>query len=65
MNFWEKKRREMEAKSGERISQFDLAVKVGVTPSTIGNWLRDSVAPPLSRAVRLAEVFGESRGRIE
>jgi transcriptional regulator with XRE-family HTH domain len=41
-------------------SQFQLAVKTGVTPGTVGNWERGQNEPKATQLRRLAEVFGVS-----
>jgi transcriptional regulator with XRE-family HTH domain len=46
-------------------SQFELAVKTGVTPSTISNWERGMTEPKVSQLRRLAELFGVSMDVIE
>jgi transcriptional regulator with XRE-family HTH domain len=42
------------------LSQFELAVKTGVTPGTIANWERGKSEPKATHLRRLAEVFGVS-----
>ena len=39
-------------------SQFDLAVKVGVTPGAVGNWERGKSEPKTRQLRALALVFG-------
>jgi len=39
-------------------TQFELAVKVGVTPGAVSNWERGVSEPKVSQLRRLAEVFG-------
>ena len=46
-------------------SQFELAVKAGVTPGTVGNWERGKSEPKLSQVRVLAELFGVSMDVIE
>ena len=46
-------------------SQFDLAVKTGVTPGTVGNWERGQNEPKVTQLRRLARVFGVSMDDID
>jgi len=39
-------------------TQFELAVKVGVTPGAVSNWERGVSEPKVSQLRKLAEVFG-------
>lgn len=39
-------------------TQFDLAMKVGVTPGTVDKWESGSYVPRATQLRRLAEVFG-------
>jgi putative transcriptional regulator len=45
-------------------SQFELAVRAGVTPGTVGNWERGKTEPKASQLRRLAEVFDVSMDDI-
>ncbi|HEY3967248.1 MAG TPA: helix-turn-helix transcriptional regulator [Planctomycetaceae bacterium] len=65
MNFFAKRRKELQKSKGETISQFDLAVMIGVTPSAVGSWERGLVIPRLTLAPKLAEVYGVPVGVIE
>jgi putative transcriptional regulator len=46
-------------------SQFELAVKAGVTPGTVGNWERGKSEPRFSQMRQLAQVFGVPMDDIE
>jgi len=46
-------------------SQFELAVRAGVTPGTVGNWERGKTEPKATQLRRLAEVFGVAMDAIE
>jgi transcriptional regulator with XRE-family HTH domain len=46
-------------------SQFELAVRAGVTPGTVGNWERGKTEPKATQLRRLAEVFGVTMDGIE
>ena len=46
-------------------SQFELAIRAGVTPGTVGNWERGKTEPKASQLRRLAEVFDVSMDAIE
>jgi transcriptional regulator with XRE-family HTH domain len=46
-------------------SQFKMAVKAGVTPSTISNWERGVTEPKVSQLRRLAEIFSVSMDVVE
>ena len=46
-------------------SQFELAVKAGVTPGTVGNWERGKSEPKISQVRVLAELFEVSMDVIE
>lgn len=59
MNFWKRCREKID------LSQFDLAVKLGVTTSLISAWERDASVPTLTRSATLAKCFGVSREKIE
>jgi transcriptional regulator with XRE-family HTH domain len=45
-------------------SQFELASRVGVTPSTVYNWESGRTEPRLSQLRALSEVFGMPMGDI-
>ncbi|CAN5597007.1 hypothetical protein BH24CHL1_BH24CHL1_04850 [soil metagenome] len=46
-------------------SQFELAVKVGVTPGAVGKWERGVNEPKVTQLRRMAEVFGVLMDQIE
>jgi transcriptional regulator with XRE-family HTH domain len=46
-------------------SQFELAVRAGVTPGTVGNWERGKTEPKATQLRRLAEVFAVAMDTIE
>jgi transcriptional regulator with XRE-family HTH domain len=46
-------------------TQFELAVKAGVTPSTVSNWERGIFEPKVSQLRKLAELFGVRMDDIE
>ena len=46
-------------------SQFEMAIKAGVTPSTISNWERGVTEPKVSQLRKLAELFGVSMDVIQ
>jgi transcriptional regulator with XRE-family HTH domain len=46
-------------------SQFELAVRAGVTPGTVGNWERGKTEPKASQLRQLAAVFGVPMDMIE
>jgi putative transcriptional regulator len=46
-------------------SQFELAVRAGVTPGTVGNWERGKTEPKATQLRRLAEIFGVAMDGIE
>ncbi len=46
-------------------SQFELAVKVGVTPGAVGKWERGVSEPKVTQLRRMAEVFGVLMDQIE
>lgn len=64
-NFFLRRRKELEKKAGERISQHDLAIKLGVTSNTIGQWERGDCVPRLSLAPKLAAAYEVPFERIE
>lgn len=47
-----------ELRDERKWTQFDLAVKVGVTPGTIWNWENGKSEPRATQLRRLAEVLG-------
>lgn len=47
------------------LTQFDLAVKIGVTPTTISAWERGMYEPRASQLRRLAETFGVRMDEID
>ena len=47
------------------LSQFELAVRAGVTPGTVGNWERGKTEPKATQLRRLAEVFAVAMDTIE
>lgn len=46
-------------------SQFEFAIKAGVTPSTISNWERGVTEPKVSQLRKVAELFGVSMDVIQ
>jgi len=46
-------------------TQFELAVKAGVTPGTVSNWERGIYEPKVSQLRKLAELFGVKMDDIE
>lgn len=46
-------------------SQFELAVKLGVTPGAVGKWERNLSEPKATQLRKLAEVFGVSMDDLE
>jgi transcriptional regulator with XRE-family HTH domain len=46
-------------------SQFELAVKVGVTPGAVGKWERGVSEPKVTQLRRLAEEFGVLMDQID
>jgi transcriptional regulator with XRE-family HTH domain len=46
-------------------SQFELAVKVGVTPGAVGKWERGISEPKATQLRSLAEAFGVLMDQIE
>ncbi|RIK36688.1 MAG: XRE family transcriptional regulator [Chloroflexi bacterium] len=55
--------RELRESAG--LTQFELAVKVGVTPATVYNWERGRYEPKASQLRTLARVFGVSMDDID
>jgi transcriptional regulator with XRE-family HTH domain len=47
------------------LTQFELAVKVGVTPSTVYTWEKRRRKPNVDHLRRLAEFFGVAMEEIE
>jgi len=47
-----------ELREEHQLSQFELATRVGVTPSTIFNWERGRNEPRVKQLRTLARVFG-------
>ncbi len=58
-NFWFTRRTEL------GLSQFELAVAAGCTPSAIAAWENEKVSPRLKNAPKLAPVYRVSVERIE
>jgi transcriptional regulator with XRE-family HTH domain len=46
-------------------SQFELAIRAGVTPGTVGNWERGKTEPKASQLHQLADVFAVPMDVIE
>jgi transcriptional regulator with XRE-family HTH domain len=46
-------------------SQFELAIRAGVTPGTVGNWERGKTEPKASQLRQLADVFAVPMDVIE
>lgn len=44
------------ARSG--LTAYELAEKVGVTPTTMSLWLNDKAEPTIRNAIKVAEVLG-------
>src|SRR3954462_11079359 len=53
-----------ELREAQGWSQFELAVKVGVTPNTVGRWERGEVEPKFTHARTLSALFGVPMERI-
>lgn len=50
-------KRILELRKKERISQEDLAEKIGVTRQTISNWELEQTSPDFNQAIELSKVF--------
>lgn len=55
--------RELREEAG--LTQFQLALKVGVTPTTVSAWERGVYEPRASQLRKLAEVFGVPMDQID
>ena len=54
-----------ELREAQGWSQFELAVKVGVTPGAVGKWERGVSEPKVTQLRRIAEEFGVLMDQIE
>lgn len=58
-NYWQQQREKLD------ISQRQCAILLGVSNTTLSIWEKGDAIPDLSRAKKLAEVFGVSPSTIE
>ena len=47
-----------ELREAKSLTQLEVAIKLGITPNTVGNWERGVQEPRFSQVPALAELYG-------